>query len=90
METSGLQKCIGRGAKLDRRSLPRTIRGARKKGWHIVKVPNSYVDKNVSWLGLEIWTMRQTKAHFVCNFAMREFAFETTEDATWFTMKWCL
>lgn len=70
--------------------VPRTIRGARKKGWHIVKVPNSYVEKNVSWLGLQIWTMRQAKARFVSNFAMREFAFEDTDDASWFTMKWCL
>lgn len=90
METSGLQKCIGRGDKIDLRTLPRTIRGARKKGWHVVKVPNSYVEKNVSWLGLDIWAMRQSKGFHVCNFAMREFAFENTEDATWFTMKWCL
>lgn len=70
---------------------PRSIRGARKKGWHIVKVPNSYLENhNVSWLGLEIWTMRQTRGKFVTSFALREFAFEQSQDASWFTMKWCI
>ena len=70
---------------------PRTVRGARKKGWHIVKVPGLYRENyNTSWLGLEIWTLRQTKGNFVNSFALREFAFENAEDASWFTMKWCL
>ena len=90
METNGLPRLIERGVKIDLRTLPRSIRGARKKGWHVVKVPDSYREKNVSWLGLEIWAHRQSKSFFVCNFAMREFAFKSTEDATWFTMKWCL
>lgn len=70
---------------------PRSVRGARKKGWHIVSLPADTLDKhNVSWLGLEIWSMRQTRGNFVTSFANREFAFENTEDASWFTMKWCL
>jgi hypothetical protein len=73
-----------------RKTNPRTVRGARKKGWHIVKVPNNFIEKNVSWLGLVIWSTHQTKGNFVNNFALREFAFESTDDASWFTMKWCL
>ena len=70
---------------------PRTVRGARKKGWHIVKVPGLYREgKNTSWLGLQIWTLQQTKGNFVNSFALREFAFELEEDASWFTMKWCI
>jgi len=74
-----------------RKTNPRTVRGARKKGWHVIKVPNSYIEKHsTSWLGLVMWATHKTKGNFVNNFAMREFAFETTEDASWFTMKWCL
>ena len=73
-----------------RNTNPRSVRGARKKGWHIVKVPNSYVEKNVSWMGVEMWAVHQAKGNFISSFALREFAFEKTEDASWFTMKWCV
>ncbi len=70
---------------------PRTVRGARKKGWYVVTVPSNTLEKhNVSWMGLEMWTIRQTKGNFVTSFMLREFAFEATEDASWFTMKWCI
>lgn len=74
-----------------RNTNPRTVRGARKKGWHIVTLPrNTLESHNTSWMGIEIWALRQTKGNFVTSFALREFAFETTEDASWFTMKWCV
>lgn len=74
-----------------RKTNPRTIRGARKKGWHIVDVPNTYLEKaNLSWMGLEMWATHKTKGNFVTCFVTRQFAFETVEDASWFTMKWCL
>lgn len=70
---------------------PRTVRGARKKGWYVVTLPSNTLEKhNVSWMGLEMWAIRQTKGNFVTSFMLREFAFETTEDASWFTMKWCI
>jgi hypothetical protein len=70
---------------------PRTVRGARKKGWHVVAVPRDILDKhNTSWLGLEMWTAHKTRGNFVTSFMNREFAFEDTADASWFTMKWCL
>jgi hypothetical protein len=74
-----------------RKTNPRTVRGARKKGWYIVKVPGIYRERyNTSWLGLEVWSLRQTKGNFVTSFSLREFAFELAEDASWFTMKWCI
>ena len=73
------------------RSNPRTVRGARKKGWHIVNVPNNYLAReNTSWMGVEMWALHKTKGNFVTCFANRQFAFENTSDASWFTMKWCV
>jgi hypothetical protein len=74
-----------------RKTNPRSIRGARKQGWHIVKVPGNTMERfNTSWLGLVMWTTHKTRGNFVNNFVLREFAFETIEDASWFTMKWCI
>lgn len=72
-----------------KRNLPRTVRGARKRGWHVVKAKN-YSSKNVSWLGLMIWNDRMLKGNYVQCFVNSEFAFERQEDASYFLMKWCL
>lgn len=75
----------------DKRRLPRSVRGAVKKGWHVVTLPRDTLEKhNVSWLGLDIWTVKQRKGYHVCSYANRQFAFEKIEDASWFTMKWCV
>ena len=72
-----------------RRTNPRTVRGARKKGWHIVKVTDRTVENfNTSWCGVEMWNARQAKGNWCSSFMLREFAFENVEDASWFTMKW--
>ena len=77
--------------KRDKRTLPRTVRGAVKKGWHVVTLPRNTLEKhNVSWLGLDIWAVKQSQGWHVSSFANRQFAFEKLEDASWFTMKWCL
>jgi hypothetical protein len=74
-----------------RKTNPRTIRGARRKGWYVVSVPDNIMEKfNTSWMGLEMWAVHKTKGNFVTSFMLREFAFEKTEDASWFTMKWCI
>ena len=74
-----------------RRTNPKTVRGAIKKGWHIVDVPRNTLEKfNTSWMGLEMWTVHQTKGSFVTCFPNRKFAFELVEDASWFIMKWCV
>lgn len=77
--------------KQDKRTLPRTVRGAVKKNWHVVTLPKNTLEKhNVSWLGLDIWAIKQTSGHHVNSYQTRQFAFEKSEDASWFTMKWCL
>lgn len=77
--------------KQDKRKLPRTVRGAIRKGWHVVTLPKDTLEKhNVSWLGLDIWTVKQRQGYHVCCYAKRQFAFEKIEDASWFTMKWCI
>ena len=75
--------------KQDKRKLPRSVRGARKRGWRVVAAKN-YADKNVSWLGLHIWSDRSLKGHFVSSYSNHEFAFEREEDASHFVMKWCI
>ena len=72
-----------------KRNLPKSVRGARKRGWHVVKAKN-YSDKNVSWVGLMIWSDRMLKGNYVQSFVNHEFAFERSEDASYFLMKWCL
>lgn len=66
---------------------PRTVRSARKRGWRVVTAKN-YLDKNVSWLGLVIWSDRTLKGRFVNNYANHEFAFERDEDASIFVLRW--
>lgn len=66
---------------------PRTVRGAKKRGWTVISVDLKYV-KDTSWLGLNIWCDRQMSGHFVSSFMLREFAFEKGKDATAFKLKW--
>jgi hypothetical protein len=73
------------------RQSPKTVRGAKKKGWNVVTLsPDALEKHNTSWLNLECWSIRQTKGNFVTCYATRKFAFEKIEDASWFTLKWCL
>ena len=68
---------------------PSSVRSARKQGWHVVSARN-YLDKNVSWLGLMIWSDRMLKGGYVNSYSKHEFAFEREEDASHFLMKWCI
>ena len=68
-------------------SNPRTVRGARKRGWTVVSPNPSYVEKT-SWLGLCIWADRSLRGHWVNSFSLREFAFENGADAMAFQLKW--
>lgn len=70
------------------RNNPRSLRGARKRGWTVVKVDGSYIDRDRSWLGLCIWADTQLGGYWVNSFANREFAFERPADATAFQLKW--
>ena len=75
--------------KLKKKGNPRTVRGARRMNWHVVDVPGSVLEKNlVSWLGVMIWTDRNTDCKYVQSFQTREFAFENEADASKFILKW--
>jgi hypothetical protein len=70
---------------------PRTITGAKRKGWHVVEPVDDYIRRhNVSWLGLVIWTDRNTDGHYLNNYSSRQFAFERVEDASKFLFMWGL
>jgi hypothetical protein len=68
---------------------PRTVRSAKRQGWRVVTAKN-YSDKNVSWVGLMIWSDRMLKGNYVQSYSNHEFAFEREEDASHFLMKWCI
>lgn len=70
-----------------RASNPRTIRGAKKRGWHVVRIQNNYVEKT-SWMGLNIWCERTAGSYWLSSFGLREFAFESGADALAFKLKW--
>lgn len=67
---------------------PRTVRGARKRGWTVVKVDLSKFEGRVSWVGLSIWADTSLRGYWVNSFFHREFAFESSADATAFQLKW--
>ena len=66
---------------------PRSVRGAKKRGWTVISVDLNYV-KNCSWLGLNIWCDHQMGGYWVSSFMLREFAFEDGKDAVAFKLKW--
>ena len=70
-----------------RPSNPRTVRGAKKRGWQTVRPALNYVEK-VSWMGLCIWCERSSAGYWISSFQNREFAFERGADALAFQMKW--
>lgn len=78
--------------KVDRRTLPKSVRGAERRGYHIVELPLSNLnDRQTSWLGVNIWCTRQVKGHFVSRFHPDyKFAFQNEQDAVWFRLKWVL
>lgn len=66
---------------------PRTVRGAKKRGWTILTPRSNYVEK-ASWTGLCIWCDRNSGGYWVASFYRSEFAFEKASDALAFQLKW--
>lgn len=66
---------------------PRDIRSAVRRGWTVIDVKN-HIDKNVSYLGLQVWTDRNAKGRYISRFMPTKFAFENESDAAWFALKW--
>ena len=70
-----------------RASNPRSVRGARKRGWTVAEPRPSYVEK-ASWMGVNIWCDKYLTGYWVSSFHLRQFAFENPADATAFKLKW--
>ena len=69
-------------------SNPRTIRGAKKRGWTVVQVRNNYSEQ-ASWLGVNVWCdAGRVSGYWISSFALRQFAFEKPADAMMFKLKW--
>jgi hypothetical protein len=66
---------------------PRTIRGAKKRGWYVMRPNPNYVER-ASWMGLNIWCESSLSGYWVSSFHHREFAFEKGTDALAFQLKW--
>lgn len=67
---------------------PRTVRGAKKRGWHVIKVDMSKLQDQVTWIGLCVWSDRYLNGYWLNSYFHREFAFESGADATMFQLKW--
>lgn len=68
---------------------PRTVRGARKKAWHVVTLPRDTLEKHkVSWLGITIWVTQNLESQYVNSYQTREFAFDSEADASKFILRW--
>ena len=66
---------------------PRDIRAARRREWTVIQPEKNWY-KNVTWLGLMIWTDRNAVGKYICSLNTCEFAFELEKDASWFALKW--
>lgn len=72
-------------------SNPRSVRGARKRGWTVVRTGQAGFkngEVRLSWVGLNIWAETACRGYWVSSFHLGEFAFEDPVDATAFAMKW--
>ena len=68
-------------------SNPRSIRGAKKRGWTVVQARNGW-EARASWMGLCIWCESSMSGYWVASFPYRQFAFERGAGALAFQMKW--
>jgi hypothetical protein len=73
-----------------KRNNPRSIRGARRRGWHVVDVDLRKLsgERDVSWMALCIWIDRGPCGYWVASHWLRQFAFESGADAVAFKLKW--
>jgi hypothetical protein len=73
-----------------KRNNPRSVRGAVKRGWHVVEVDLSKLrsERDVSWMGLCIWVDRNPSGYWVASHWLKQFAFESGADAVAFKLKW--
>jgi hypothetical protein len=65
---------------------PRSVRGAVKRGWHVVEVDPR--KRDVSWMALCIWAECGLGGYWVASHWLKQFAFESGADAVAFKLKW--
>lgn len=73
-----------------KKSNPRSVRGASRRGWHVVDISDDAFKKiNQSFLGLTLEADRQCKGYYVSQYwPQAKFAFEHLDDAAYFTLRW--
>lgn len=71
-------------------SNPRSVRGARRQGWAVVKSTQvmNREGKPMTHIALNIWCERYCSGYWLSSFYLSEFAFENLADATLFKLKW--
>jgi hypothetical protein len=69
-----------------KRNNPRSIRGACRRGWHVVEI--DLRKRDVKWMELCIWAERGLGGYWVASHWLRQFAFESGADAVAFKLKW--
>jgi hypothetical protein len=69
---------------------PRSVRGARKRGWHVVEVDLQKLSyqRNIGWMTVCLWAERDLGGYWVASHWLRQFAFESGADAVAFKLKW--
>ena len=75
--------------KLDRRTLPRTIKGAKRKGWVAVSFNRRYAE--VPWLGFTAAIRHKAAGHVVSLYnglGGGELLFENSADALFVSMQY--
>lgn len=74
---------------MSRKGIPRSVRGAERRGYFVVPVTDNYVEKhNRSYVGIQIWTDRNASEHWVSTFLPKPvFAFKSEKDAMLFTLR---
>jgi hypothetical protein len=65
---------------------PRSVRGAVKRGWHVVEV--DLHERDIKWMTLCLWAERGLGGYWVASHWLRQFAFESGADAVAFKLKW--
>ena len=65
---------------------PRSVRGAVKRGWHVVEV--DLRKRDASWMVLCLWAERGLDGYWVASLWLQKFAFESGADAMAFKLKW--
>ena len=72
-----------------RKNNPRSVRGARRSGWHVIEVSNAMLSqRQSSWMGMELWATKHLQHNFVGSWSLGQVAIESEADASMFVLTW--